>query len=181
MKAIVGLGNPGARYRPTRHNVGFQVVDLLAKDTLSHAFEFCTWFKALPDLVLVKPLTFMNNSGLAVAQVVQHFQIDIADILIIVDDIHLDVGRLRFRRNGSHGGHNGLRSIQSVLGSSDFPRVRMGIGSPADSDRLMDHVLGVFIPSEVDIIANATGQAAKGAICWATQGIELAMNQFNAR
>jgi len=181
MKAIVGLGNPGRRYASTRHNVGFQVVELLAKDVQGHAFEFCIWFKILPGLVLLKPLTFMNSSGLAVAQVVERFQIDSADVLVIVDDIHLDVGRLRFRRNGSHGGHNGLRSIERVLGSSDYPRVRMGVGQPTDSDRLMDHVLGEFTSSEADIISSAVGQAANGAICWATEGIELAMNQFNAR
>jgi len=179
MKAIVGLGNPGRRYAPTRHNVGFRVVDALARDVQWHAFEFCTWVKYSDDLVLAKPLTYMNNSGLALAQIGRFFQIDIGDVLVVIDDVHLDVGRLRFRRNGSDGGHNGLRSIESVMGSSDFSRVRMGVGQPDGS--LVDHVLGTFATTEAEVIADAVGQAANGVIYWATRGIELAMNQFNTR
>ena len=175
----MGLGNPGKRYLPTRHNVGFQVVDALALDAPWHAFEFCSWVKHSDDLILAKPLTFMNSSGLAVAQIGRCFKIDLADMLVVVDDVHLEVGRLRFRRHGNHGGHNGMRSIEHVMGASNYPRVRMGVGQPADS--LIDHVLGAFTVPEADVIADAVGQAANGAICWATQGIELAMNQFNAR
>lgn len=181
MKAIVGLGNFGARYVSTRHNVGFQVVEALAKDKYWHAFEFCLWIKTADDVLLVKPLTYMNSSGLAVAEIVRCFKIDLTDILVVIDDVHLDAGRLRFRRSGSHGGHNGLRSIQGELGSSNFPRLRLGVGQPSDLDDLIGHVLGGFSPEEADVVADAICLAANGAICWATQGVELAMNQFNAR
>ena len=179
VKAIVGLGNPGARYARTRHNVGFWVVDALGKHKPWHAFEFCTWCRFSDDLVLVKPLTYMNKSGLGVAEVVRCFQVGRADVLVVVDDVHLSLGRLRFRRMGSHGGHNGLRSVERVLGSADFPRLRIGIGQPAELGGMIDYVLGAFSSEDGDVIADAVGHAAKGALCWATEGIERAMNQYN--
>lgn len=181
MKAIVGLGNPGAHYAHTRHNIGFWVVDAMGADVPWRAFEFCSWGEVADDLVLVKPLAYMNNSGLAAAQIARRFGVVAADMLVVVDDVHLEVGRLRFRRAGSHGGHNGLRSIERELGSSDFPRMRVGIGQPAEADGLIDYVLGEFSPEERDVIADAVGRAVDGAFCWATQGIERAMNRYNAR
>ena len=178
-KAIVGLGNPGARYARTRHNVGFWVVDALGKNMPWHAFEFCAWCKFSDDLVLVKPLTYMNKSGLGVAEVVRCFQVGSADVLVVVDDVHLSLGRLRFRRTGSHGGHNGLRSVARALGSADFPRLRIGIGQPADLDGMIDYVLGAFSVEDGDVIVDAVGHAVKGALCWAKEGIERAMNQYN--
>lgn len=178
-KAIVGLGNPGARYAHTRHNVGFWVVDALGKDVQWHAFEFCTWCKFSDDLVLVKPLTYMNKSGLGVAEVVRCFEVARSDVLVVVDDVYLSLGQLRFRRTGSHGGHNGLRSVEGALGAADFPRLRVGIGQPARLDGMVDYVLGEFISEDRDVIADAVGQAVKGALCWATEGIERAMNQYN--
>ncbi len=178
-KAIVGLGNPGARYARTRHNVGFWVVDALGKHKPWHAFEFCAWCRFSDDLVLVKPLTYMNKSGLGVAEVVRCFQVGPADVLVVVDDVHLSLGRLRFRRTGSHGGHNGLRSVERALGSADFPRLRIGIGHPAELDGMIDYVLGEFPFEDGDVIVDAVGHAVKGALCWATQGIERAMNQYN--
>lgn len=180
VKAIVGLGNPGARYAQTRHNVGFWVVDALGKDAPWHAFEFCTWCKFSDDLVLVKPLMYMNKSGLGVAEVVRCFQVARADVLVVVDDVYLNVGRLRFRRTGSHGGHNGLRSVECALGSAGFPRLRVGIGQ-IGSDDLIDYVLGEFSFEDRDVIADAVGQAVNGALCWATEGIERAMNQYNQK
>lgn len=181
MKAIVGLGNPGAHYAHTRHNIGFWVVDAMGADMPWRAFEFCSWGEVADNLVLVKPLAYMNNSGLAAAQIARRFGVVAADMLVVVDDVHLEVGRLRFRRAGSHGGHNGLRSIERELGSSDFPRMRVGIGQPAEADGLIDYVLGEFSPEERDVIADAVGRAVDGAFCWATQGIERAMNRYNAR
>ena len=179
-KAIVGLGNPGARYARTRHNVGFWVVDALGKNMPWHAFEFCTWCRFSDDLVLVKPLTYMNKSGLGVAEVVRCFQVGPADVIVVVDDVHLSLGRLRFRRTGSHGGHNGLRSVERALGTADFPRLRVGIGQPAELDGMIDYVLGEFSFEDGDVIVDAVGHAVKGAFCWATEGIERAMNQYNA-
>ena len=186
VKAIVGLGNPGARYAQTRHNVGFWVVDALGKDAPWHAFEFCTWCRFSDDLVLVKPLTYMNKSGLGVAEVVRCFQVARVDVLVVVDDVHIDLGRLRFRRAGSHGGHNGLRSVECALGAADFPRLRIGVGQPpvcrpgrARLDGMIDYVLGEFTFEDRDVITDAVGQAVNGALCWAREGIERAMNQYN--
>lgn len=181
IKAVVGLGNPGARYAQTRHNVGFWVVDALGKDMPWHAFEFCTWCRFSDDLVLVKPLTYMNKSGWGVAEVVRCFRVVRADVLVVVDDVHLNLGRLRFRRTGSHGGHNGLRSVESALGSADFPRLRLGVGQPAELDGMIDYVLGAFSPGDRDVIADAVGRAVHGALCWATEGIERAMNRYNMK
>ncbi len=181
VKAVVGLGNPGARYAQTRHNVGFWVVDALGKDMPWHAFEFCTWCRFSDDLVLVKPLTYMNKSGWGVAEVVRCFRVVRADVLVVVDDVHLNLGRLRFRRTGSHGGHNGLRSVESALGSADFPRLRLGVGQPAELDGMINYVLGAFSPGDRDVIADAVGRAVHGALCWATEGIERAMNRYNMK
>lgn len=179
MKAVVGLGNPGERYANTRHNVGFWVVDHLALGVAWQSESTYVWTRApnQDDLILIKPTTYMNSSGVAVVDVVEKFEVAIEDVLLVVDDIHLDVGRFRFRRQGSHGGHNGLRSVVQELMSSDFPRLRIGVGQPPDPDDLIGHVLGVFLPEELDEID--VPQASVGVLCWASWGIEKAMNQFN--
>lgn len=180
MKAVVGLGNPGARYEMTRHNVGFWVVDDLALDRSWQQASTYSWTLSKQDesLVLVKPTTYMNHSGLALVEVVEKFDLLLEDVLVVVDDIHIEVGRFRFRRRGSHGGHNGLRSIIDVLQSSDFPRLKIGVGQPPTPDDLIGHVLGSFLPEELEKIDVA--QASQGALCWVTLGIEKAMNQFNS-
>ena len=159
--------------------MGFWVVDALGSDAPWHAFEFCTWCRFSDDLVLVKPLTYMNKSGLGVAEVARRFEVARADVLVVVDDVHLSLGRLRFRRTGSHGGHNGLRSVACALGSADFPRLRVGIGQPAESDGMIDYVLGAFSSEDRDVMADAVGRAVDGALCWAREGIERAMNSYN--
>lgn len=182
MKAVVGLGNPGVRYAGTRHNVGFRVVDFLGekfsweKTGTYHLAEYDR-----PRLLLVKPVTYMNRSGQAVGEVVARFDLLLDDVLVVVDDVHLDVGRLRFRRRGSDGGHNGLRSIAGALGSSDFPRLRMGIGLPPDPDGLVDYVLEDFASEEQEVVTQAIQQAVDGIVCWATDGIAEAMNRFNKK
>lgn len=179
MKVVVGLGNPGARYIDTRHNVGFWVVDHLASDVVWQQTPSFLWVitKGDEDVVLIKPTTYMNSSGIAVIDAIEKFNLTFDDILVLVDDIHLDVGSLRFRRRGSHGGHNGLRSIIDELESSQFSRLRIGVGQPPDPDNLINHVLGAFLPEELEAIDIA--QASAGVLCWATLGIESAMNQFN--
>ena len=166
-------------YANTRHNVGFWVVDHLASNAVWQQATSYMWavFKDDAHLLLVKPTTYMNSSGLAVFDLVEKFDLVPEDILVIVDDIHLDVGRLRFRRGGSHGGHNGLRSIVGELKSSDFPRLRVGVGQPPNSEDLIGHVLGGFLPEELDEIDVA--KASSGVLCWYTSGIETAMNLFN--
>jgi len=179
VKAVVGLGNPGARYVHTRHNVGFWVVDHLASDVVWQQEASYLWATCRSDanLFLIKPTTYMNSSGIAVVHMAEKFDLVPEDILVIVDDIHLDVGRLRFRRNGSHGGHNGLRSIVSELETSDFPRLRIGVGQPPNPQDLIGHVLGVFLPEELDEMDVA--KASSGVLSWFHLGIETAMNRFN--
>ena len=179
VKVVVGLGNPGMRYVDTRHNVGFWIVDHLASNIVWQQEPSFLWatIKSNEDLLLIKPTTYMNSSGVAVIDVLEKLNLIPEDLLILVDDIHLDVGCFRFRRRGSHGGHNGLRSIVEELKSSQFSRLRIGVGQPPDPNDLIGHVLGAFLPEESDAIDIA--QASAGVLCWATLGIESAMNQFN--
>lgn len=178
MKAVVGLGNPGARYANTRHNVGFWIVEHLAQNKWHKASSY-DWAESKQDasLVLVKPTTYMNSSGTAVVDVAEKFGLTAEDILVVVDDIHLNVGRLRFRRRGSHGGHNGLRSIIEDFGTDGFPRLRIGVGQPPNPDDLIGHVLGSFSPEEKDELN--VSLVGEGVLCWLHFGIENAMNQFN--
>jgi peptidyl-tRNA hydrolase, PTH1 family len=184
MKLIVGLGNPGARYRDTRHNVGFAVVDLLAESP--HAGRFQTRFQAEvaelnedgDKLLLVKPQTFMNLSGRCVRQLVDFYQLPLEELLVICDDINLPLGKLRVRARGTHGGHNGLRDIQQHLGTTEYARLRIGVDAPPQEDAI-DHVLGRFRSSERDVIEDAIRAAAQAVVVWAQQGVEACMNQFN--
>ena len=184
MKVVVGLGNPGARYQRTRHNVGFDVVDSLAASP--HAGRFQSRFQAqvaevLEDgekLLLVKPETFMNLSGRSVRQVVDFFQVAATDLLVVCDDISLPLGKLRIRAKGTHGGHNGLRDIQNHLGGVEYARLRIGVDAPRDD--AIDHVLGRFRPAERAAIDDAVALAAQAVVFWARQGVEAAMNKYNA-
>jgi PTH1 family peptidyl-tRNA hydrolase len=184
MKVVVGLGNPGARYQRTRHNVGFDVVDSLAAGP--HAGRCQSRFQAqvaevLEDgekLLLVKPETFMNLSGRSVRQVVDFFQVAATDLLIVCDDISLPLGKLRIRAKGTHGGHNGLRDIQNHLGGVEYARLRIGVDAPRDD--AIDHVLGRFRPAERAAIDDAVALAAQAVVFWARQGVEAAMNKYNA-
>jgi PTH1 family peptidyl-tRNA hydrolase len=188
MKAIVGLGNPGAKYRGTRHNIGFAVVDELAR-RWALAFEsapadalIAKWrpIDAGPVL-LAKPLTFMNASGEATGALARYFKIDIGDLLIVVDEVQLPLGRIRARARGSAGGHNGLKSIIAYLGD-DFSRLRVGVGrGPEGSDRrdLADHVLSRFEPDEKADVERMIERAADAAATFVTSGIAAVMNAYN--
>lgn len=196
MKLVVGLGNPGAEYRDTRHNVGFMVVDELAhRWGLDHqwrdAFESLTVRGTVgPDSVwLMKPLTYMNLSGRAVAGLAGYFKVPPADILVVTDDVALPVGRLRARRSGSSGGHNGLRSLSAELGTDDYPRVRVGVGRGeivgADGQviarpDMVQHVLGRFRPDERATIEAAVRRAADASALFVAEGIGRVMDAFNA-
>ncbi len=184
MKAIVGLGNPGPQYKGTRHNVGFDVVDELARRA-SVSFEsapaealIAKWRRADEAVLLVKPLTFMNLSGQAVGELSRYFKIDVADLLIVVDEVHLPLGRLRARTRGSAGGHNGLKSIIAHLGD-EFSRVRVGVGRGGDQRNLADHVLSRFEKDEVAEVERMTARAADAAEMFIASGIEAVMNAFN--
>lgn len=184
MKLVVGLGNPGPRYRDTRHNVGFIVIDELARRwDLSDGWRERddTMFVRKPSsAILAKPLTFMNLSGFAVSRLRQFFQIELSDLLIIVDEAALPLGRLRARARGSAGGHNGLKSIVEQLGTEEFPRLRVGVGRGDARRDLADHVLSKFDPEERDTIQAAVLRAADAAEMFVSDGIARVMNTFNA-
>jgi PTH1 family peptidyl-tRNA hydrolase len=185
MKVVVGLGNPGSRYAGTRHNVGYAVVDSLAESPRAGRFQsrFQAQVAELMEephkVLLVKPETFMNLSGRSVRQVVDFFQVPVGDLLVVCDDINLPLGKLRFRAQGSHGGHNGLRDIQSHLGTTEYARLRLGVGAPPE-DQAVDHVLGRFRPSERPVIDDAVAQAVQGVLLWLREGVEACMNRYNA-
>jgi PTH1 family peptidyl-tRNA hydrolase len=184
MKVIVGLGNPGGRYANTRHNVGFDVIDYLARGprvgTFQRRFEaqVAEMLEDSDKVLLVKPETFMNLSGRPVRQLLDYYQVQVADLLVVCDDINLPLGKLRVRARGSHGGHNGLRDIQQHLATQDYQRLRIGVGAP-EGDDAVDHVLGRFRPSEKPIIADAIQVAAQATLVWLHQGVEVCMNQYN--
>jgi PTH1 family peptidyl-tRNA hydrolase len=188
VRLLVGLGNPGPQYRDTRHNVGFWVADEIARrwgvsDGWRENFDALTvrGRRAGGETALVaKPLTFMNLSGFAVSRLAQYFQIEPADTLVIVDEVALPLGRLRARRAGSAGGHNGLKSIVEQLGTDAFPRLRLGVGRGDDRRDLADHVLSKFEPAERATIEAVVLRAADAAEMFVAEGIERVMNTFNA-
>lgn len=187
MKLIVGLGNPGNEYRDTRHNVGFNVVDELAQrwrldDQWREKFDALQIKTMRGDngVIIAKPLTYMNLSGRAVAAITGFYKIEPADVFVIVDEVALPLGRLRARRDGSAGGHNGLKSIIEHLGTQAFPRMRVGVGRGDNRRDLADHVLGRFEPSERDTVSAAVLRAADASEMFLSDGIERVMNAFNA-
>lgn len=184
MKIVVGLGNPGDRYANTRHNIGWLVLDRLAdiagwagrgrtRDASSIAMGR---FKGL-DLMLVKPLTFMNDSGLAVRKVLAREHAPLNEMLVVTDDFALPFGKLRFREAGSAGGHNGLRSIIGELGTEKFSRLRVGIGDPAHG--AVDHVLSRFSAEELARLPELLDAAAEAVETWAREGTSRAANRWN--
>lgn len=187
MRLIAGLGNPGRKYQGTRHNVGFEIVDLLADraraiwESAPRGIEALVARDRERDMVIAKPLTFMNLSGTAVQGLLQFFKIEVADLLVIVDDINLELGRLRARAAGSAGGHNGLKSIIEALGMDEFARLRVGVGRGDARRDLADHVLARFEPDERPIVAEAVGRAADAAELFVTEGIAPVMNRFNRK
>ena len=188
MLAIVGLGNPGEKYEHTRHNVGYDVISIIAAklDTPIKKLKFQgtigeTIYKG-EKLVLIKPQTYMNLSGLTVQEAMSWYKLEPKDVLILVDDIDLPFGQVRVRAKGGPGTHNGLRHIVQCTGSGDFPRVRVGMGAPPPEWDLADWVLSKFQTEEERKIAfDAYMTAADAALCWAEHGIDAAMNRFNKR
>jgi PTH1 family peptidyl-tRNA hydrolase len=183
MKLVAGLGNPGRRYDGTRHNIGFDVVDLLANRRRAEWASAPRGIEALvakySDTVLAKPLTFMNLSGAAVHGLLQFYRIEPADLIVVVDDVNIELGRVRVRPRGSAGGHNGLKSIIGVLGSDEFARLRIGVGRGHDRRDLADHVLAKFGADERAVIAEAVGRSADAAELFIAEGIGPVMNRYN--
>lgn len=192
MKLIVGSGNPGKVYAHNRHNVGFRCLNYFAK---LHSIRFdrrqCqakVGFAELSGnkLLLVKPRTFVNLSGEAVGCLVRKHNIPLSNLLVIYDDLDLPLGKIRLRPSGGSGGHKGMKSIVSTLGSEDFPRIRVGIGRPqveglpnTAEDVIVNYVLSDFSPQEEEVIKPAIVKVAEAIDCFLTQGIEAAMSKFN--
>lgn len=186
VKLIVGLGNPGREYRETRHNVGFMVVDEIAR---RHQLTFAMAPSQVPDAfvvkkfcadpyLLAKPLTFMNRSGAAVGSLARYYDVVPADLLVVYDDIDLPFGRLRARPRGSAGTHNGMRSVVDHIGT-DFPRLRLGVGRGDARRDLADHVLSTFEAGERADLESFIARAADAAEMFAADGISKVMNAYN--
>ena len=185
MKIVVGLGNPGPRYQGTRHNVGFDVIHSLAAGPGVGRFQsrfqaqIAEWLAGNEKVLLVKPETFMNLSGQSVRQVVDFYQVLLSDLLVVCDDVNLPLGQLRVRARGTHGGHNGLRDIQSHLGTTEYARLRIGVDVANENVDLADHVLGRFRPTERPIIEDAVALAVQAVVYWTASGTQACMNKFN--
>jgi len=188
-RLVVGLGNPGAKYAGTRHNVGFDVLDLYAHRLQREPESFSVAGQNMADAIVAKdesfvlfwPLTYMNLSGRAVVAALRHFEADPAQILVVTDDFHLPLGALRVRAAGSCGGHNGLRSIEECLGTDAYARLRIGVGEPRDST--VDFVLDTFRTAEEPIIEETLETCSWAAEDWATRGasVEDLQARYNRR
>lgn len=184
MKIVVGLGNPGVQYSCTPHNVGFEAVDRIASE-IGASWELKRAFNAQIargvfngiQVLLVKPQTFMNLSGDAVAPIVRYHNATVADVLVVQDDIDLPVGKIRIRKNGSAGGHNGLRSLIARLGTQEFQRIKIGVGK--DRANVVGHVLGKFDPQSAKVIDEVLSEVVKVAATVLKDGPDRAMNVWN--
>lgn len=187
MKLIVGLGNPGAEYAHTRHNMGFDVIDELAsrwgislwKEDMKAQIASCV--RDGEKILLVKPLTYMNNSGEAVGAIARYYKVEPEDIFVVCDDLDLLVGKTRIRKKGASGGHNGIKSLIAHLGTEEFNRFRIGVGHPRDGHTVVQHVLGRPYGEEIPEIEAAkmhTADSIEGAL---KIGVDKAMNQFNPK
>jgi PTH1 family peptidyl-tRNA hydrolase len=187
MKMIAGLGNPGTEYRQTPHNLGFMAVDLLARECgleLAHreaqALTASARLEGL-EVLLAKPQTYMNLSGMAVARLLEKYGLDVGDLIVLVDDAALPLGSLRIRPRGSAGGHNGLKSIIGALDSSEFVRVRMGVGPEQPIGDMVSYVLGRFHRSDLETVSEMLSQACEAVHVILREGSQKAMNRFNRR
>lgn len=187
MKLIVGLGNPDRRYQHTRHNVGWEVIDRLARRLGVAVDQEDGWAIAGTGkigrhrVLLAKPQTYVNLSGTAVSHLLRRHRVKLQDLVVIVDDLDLPLGRLRLRPGGSHGGHNGLRSIIDAVGSDAFPRLRVGIGRPPEGVDPADHVLTRFAPAEQVVMDAALERTVDAVETVVREGLPAAMNRFNPR
>ena len=185
MLIVVGLGNPGSRFTASRHNVGFRLIDLLARKSDIRLNDRRA--KAVVgqgringhEMVLAKPRTFMNNSGEGVEYLLARFGGRPEDLLVVYDEMALPLGRIRLRPGGSHAGHNGIRSIISAIQTADFPRLRIGVGQPEQGESSIPHVLGKFNDQEEPIIAQAVLNAVRAVYCLLESDIDNAMNHYN--
>jgi peptidyl-tRNA hydrolase, PTH1 family len=183
LRAVIGLGNPGRRYQKTRHNVGFLFLDYLYKYTKipfspgKGDYYFSETQLGNEEIVLIKPTSFMNLSGIAIAQAMEDFNFTRENMLVVFDDFHLPLGTLRFRPHGSDGGHNGIKSVIHTIESEDFNRLKIGIGQTFENS--VDFVLSQFETGEFEILDQLFQIAYKGILAWIETGIEQSMNLYN--
>ena len=183
---ILAIGNPGAEYAETRHNVGWWAADVLLKHHNAKLKDEGPSRIAHVKIenqpvIIAYPITYVNRSGAAARNLIQNYQTEIHRIIVITDDINLEPGRIRVRRSGGDGGHNGLKSIISTISDTNFPRIRIGIGKPTKGDTQIDHVLGKPSNEDLSLIMQASRRAAEAAATIIAQGVETAMNEFNHR
>ncbi len=184
MKVVFGLGNPGLTYALTRHNVGFAVIDLYRREHLRRSRGRLTCSSLVyrtPDLLLVKPMTFMNASGEAVRKVVERFQIALPDALVVYDDLDLPLGSMRILPAGGAGTHKGMRSILSALDTEEIPRLRVGIGGTSRTEGTVDYVLGRFSEAQWKEISPVLTQGVEAIEAFRTSDLNTVMNRFNRR
>lgn len=187
MKIVVGLGNPGKQYEGTRHNVGYEVLAELARRYVSgrpqvkHQAELAEFLLGTEKVLLVSPLTFMNLSGRSVRPLVDFYKLPLEDLLVISDDLSLPTGQLRIKAKGSSGGQKGIENIIQLLGTQEFPRLRVGIDPTPPRWSTSDYVLGKFSPEQRPLVDVAVKKAADAVEVWIKQGVTPCMNQFNVR
>ncbi len=185
MYIIAGLGNPESKYDRTRHNIGFRLVDALADkngiafNDKKHKGLIGKGVIAGEKVILVKPLTYMNLSGECIGAAADYYKVEPENVIVLFDDISLDVGRLRIRKKGSAGGHNGIKSIIAHLGSENFPRLKFGVGDKPRGMDLADYVLGRFSKEDEAIVAEGTDRACEAVECMIAEGCDFAMNKYN--
>ena len=187
LRLVVGLGNPGNTYEGTRHNAGFMVADKIAQD-FNISFNktkfgtiFGRGFIEDVDVILVKPMAFMNRSGPPLQKLAHYFRISGEDMLVIHDDIDLAFGRLKIKEKGGHGGHNGIRSIMDAFGGGDFVRLRIGVGRSEAEGNVTDHVLGRFSDAKAEMVARVIAVARDAAVTVLCEGMKVGMNAFNRK
>ena len=187
LRMVVGLGNPGKKYEDTRHNAGFLVADKIAQDfniSLNKTkFDtiFGRGFIEEADVLLVKPMAFMNRSGPPLQNMAHYFRIPGKDMLIIHDDIDLAFGRLKIKEKGGHGGHNGIRSIMDAFGGGDFARLRIGVGRSEAGESVTNHVLGRFSDDKAEMVARVIAIARDAVVTILGEGMKVGMNEFNRK
>lgn len=189
MKIVAGLGNPGSEYAATKHNVGFMLLDALAAKLNISASDWQEKDNALvakvrigtESVLLVKPLTYMNESGRAIAPLMNFYKLAVTDLIVVHDDMDIPAGTIRLRKKGSAGGHNGIKSILAHVGDENFSRVRIGIGRPLPQWTVVNHVLAPFTAEDAPKIKAAIEYLLPAVECIVTDGIDVAMNKFNPK
>ena len=182
---IAGLGNPGEKYEKTRHNAGFLVVDRLSREfgipLTKQKFDLVYGKGAMEgaDVILAKPMSFMNRSGLPIRRLADYMGLTSEDLLVVYDDIDLTFERIKLKEKGGHGGHNGIRSLIDSFGTRDFPRLRIGIGRPEGEKDVTGHVLGRFTAEEAEVMDRVVDTAGQVVVTFVTKGLTAAMNNFN--